>query len=357
MTFRTPEYLEARPGGWAFQYIVFVPLALVMFRRRQPAAARWALFAGLSFGALSLAGQSNARYLYPAMPLLTLAAGALPWSHLWGASCVALAALNFAYLPASGWLHEDFDESARALRESAAARELVERLNREYPGRPALFVGANHIAGFHGAAYTDSWHTARFRDRLYATKTSRQVFDLIHSHGLENVIYPKRLESVIHPQLRFALATIVEPMAESGSLRLGRIAKISTVEPLLAGVYEDSDPRLDYEGDWITDTQFPQASGGSVTYSRAAGSRVVLGFEGSEIMLAYTLAPNRGLAEVSIDGKPTVLNGYSREVRWQASRSFGPVPHGKHRLEILILGKNVSPSDDSWFDIDRIEIR
>lgn len=357
MTFKTPTYLEARPGGWAFQYIFLVPLSLVFLRRSQPAAARWALLAGLSFAVLSLAGQSNARYVYPAMPLLTLAAGGLPAGRLMAGSFVLLSALNLAYLPASGWHHDDFDDPSRSLRESAPARELVAQLNREHPGEPALFVGMNHIAGFHGQAYTDTWHTARFRDKLYATKTSRQVFDLFESLRLEDVVYPVRLETVIHPQLRYVLAIMVVPKSTNGSLRIGRLAKVSTVEPLRPGVYDDSDPRLDYEGAWITDPQFPRAFGGSVTYAKTSDSRLSLDFEGSDVVLTYTLAPNRGIAEVLVDSDVRSINAYSREVGWQTTMSLGPFPRGKHRLEIRILGKNTAPSDDTWFDIDRIEIR
>ena len=71
----------------------------------------------------------NLRYLYPALPLFSIALGGL----LTEGACVfiaaALIALNMWFLPASGWYHNDFalfrrDDVARVIEISAPERNL-----------------------------------------------------------------------------------------------------------------------------------------------------------------------------------------------------------------------------------------
>jgi hypothetical protein len=106
-----------------------------------------------------LSGQSNARYLYPAMPLLAVGIGGLfanlSGARLRAATAAATAAglLNVWFLPASGWSHRDFFAGS-----APPVRALVDQLNREHPGEPVVFTEMNQIAGLRGRAYTTTWH-------------------------------------------------------------------------------------------------------------------------------------------------------------------------------------------------------
>ena len=208
-TFRTSRHLEGQNGGWGFQYLFFVPLALLCWRREAAYAGHAALGIGLGFTVLTMAGQSNIRYLCPALPLLTLAAGGLLRRRAGLAASLAVFGLNLWFLPASGWYHKDFapgilDAPARErfLAAAAPVRNLTAWLNRERPNEPVAFLESNQIAGLRGAAFTAAWHNHAFAGELSALESPEQAWDLLARHELWLLIAPAGLERVTHPHLR-----------------------------------------------------------------------------------------------------------------------------------------------------------
>src|SRR5581483_4191959 len=113
--------------------------------RSRPAAG--AAIIGLASAVAILKSTSNARYIYPALPLLTIAfAALLGWlarrqrllfGVLLGCS-TAWAGLNIYFIPASGWYHRDFyspfmfsrDAVDRYLNEKSPERLLIRHFNR-----------------------------------------------------------------------------------------------------------------------------------------------------------------------------------------------------------------------------------
>ena len=95
--------------------------------------------------------------------------------------------------------------------------------------------------------------------------------------------------------------------------------------------------------------QFAETANHSVTYSNTPGDSLQLAFEGRGIRYIYTRAANRGLAEVSIDGrKRGQINLFSAETKWQSSTLFDGLAEGRHVFEIRVL--------DGYVDLDAVAI-
>ena len=117
VTFETDRYYEGQDGSFGFQYILLLPLCIVVvFLGRDP-AARVAALTGLVGAMVIIAIQPNARYLYPALPYLTIgAAAALGYMqsvdrsllHVTTAALIAITLMNVRVLPTANWYHRDF---------------------------------------------------------------------------------------------------------------------------------------------------------------------------------------------------------------------------------------------------------
>lgn len=347
ITFHTSRHLEAQDGGWAFQYLLLVPLALVTIRRRAGYAEASALAIGLVFSVLTLAGQSNARYLYPAIPLLAVSIGGLfarlEGARLRAATAAAAAAglLNLWFLPASGWSHKDFFPGRKP-----PVRELVDHLNRRRPGEPVLFAETNQIAGFRGRAYTTSWHNQNFLRSLQAARSPAGCLALLQNLGIRRAVAPVQPRLVTHPHLRKILGPAE---LERGGWKIAALVEPPAFPPAGPGAYDDTDPRIEYEGEWLTGNEFEGASGRTVTYSDGSGAAARLTFEGSQVTWVYTRAANRGRALVTFDGRSREVDLHSAETIWQAQMSFSGPGSGRHTIEISVR--------DGYADIDAFIVR
>ncbi len=361
-TFHTSRHLEGQNGGWGFQYLFLVPLALVCRRRGEAYAGRAALAIGLGFAVLTMAGQSNVRYLCPALPLLTLAAGGVLKRRAGLAASVALFGLNLWFLPASGWQHKDFapgilDAPARErfLAAAAPVRNLVAWLNRECAGQPVAFLESNQIAGLRGAAFTGTWHNHAFAAELAALKSPEQAWDLLARRELRLLIAPANLEGVTHAHLRRLLFAQGATRYESGGWRVWRLRESAGAFPLPEetvppGVFDDMDPRVVYLGAWHGGRQFSQAANASVTYTDQAGARFRLRFRGRGVTWVYTKADNRGRATARLNGREWTVELHSRDTAWQARTAFDASGGGPHVFEVEAAG-------GGYVDLDALIVR
>jgi hypothetical protein len=98
--------------------------------------------------------------------------------------------------------------------------------------------------------------------------------------------------------------------------------------------------KLEYEGVWTT-VAFPDASGGKLRCTTAAGARAKFTFEGNQVRLLGRVSPDGGRADVYLDGVKQLcgIDCWCPEVREQQVLCYknGLVP-GKHTLEIAALG-------------------
>lgn len=375
VTFHTSKYLESHDGGWGFQYIFLIPLAVLLYRKEWPFAARIALPLALVSCALTFLAQSYLRYIYPALPLFMIAAAALPGTlcarspMLYRVVLVASAAallMNVYFLPASGWYHASFylnpfdrAETDRYLDESVPVRNLVDYLNRVHPGQPVAFIQGDQIAGLRGQAYTDTWHNTPFWLKLLHARSPEDCLRLARDKGISNFIAPAREDTIPEMQMRFFLARYTEPEYRHGGYYVARLLehpeRARSQPPLPPGIHEDTDRGILYSGAWTYGPDFPQAAAGTVTYSNEPGAGFRASFSGSRITYVYTRAFNRGMAEVTIDGVVrATLDLYSPAILWQSSTAFDALPDGTHTLLVRVLGRRAPASQDCYIDLDQL---
>lgn len=368
LTFHTSQYLEAQNGGWAFQYLLFLPLAILLIRRSYGYAGIAALVTSLAYSVITLSTQSNVRYLYPALPLFTIGAAAMMASFKdQGTVCyrallaasAALFLVNLCFLPASGWDHKDLFTSP------TRRRELIDYLNRKYPSQPVAFIETNQIAGLLGPAYTTTWHNEAFYRRLQSAISALDCLRVMDEFHVRYFIAPTDLARVSQSPLRVFLRALAVREAESDGWQVMRLrdnyASTNLLEegrsPVGTGSYDDTDPRIGFIGAWLSDRQFSSAMEGTIAYSNRPGSLFRVTFDGTRLTWIYTKAPNRGLAQVTIDGSPrTTVDLYSPRLEWQSRTAFSDLSAGRHVLEVRVSGMKNSASEDCYVDVDSIVI-
>src|SRR5262249_43369015 len=95
------------------------------------------------------------------------------------------------------------------------------------------------------------------------------------------------------------------------------------------GLYDDFDPAVVFKGEWSHDESFDGPSGHTVSYTDIPGAEATIHFDGSTIAYVFTKAPNRGVAEILIDGQSkAIIDLYSPDVNWQTMQAFD-VPVGR----------------------------
>jgi hypothetical protein len=366
LTFKTENYFEGQPGAAGFQYLLLLTPALVTLRKRFP----WLLAAsGILVSLVLLIALPNLRYLYPALPLLSLAIGnvLVEWPVLGTWALVGITALNLYFLPASGWYHRDFaffkHAQAREYVEHAAPiRSLFDHLNRTEPGKPvALFTG-DAIAGLNAAAYTNTWHSEAYWSRVREARFPNEIRDILRGLQIQTMVAPVSFESQ-YPVVRSFLRQWAEPIAVQREdlgifhLRDRPLLLRDDTQPLPPGQWDDLDDRIEYIGHWLHDRQFPQSSSQSITYSGDAGDAFDFKFTGSKIAYVYTKAANRGRGLVLIDGREAArIDMYSAETQWQARTVFENLGPGTHAFEVRILEDKDPRSAGRAVDVDVIVV-
>ncbi len=360
VTFHTSRFLESQDGGWSFAYLVFVPVALLLL------GLDAALVIGLIYAFFSFKAQSNARYLAPALPLFIAAAGSAAasarrqslrrYQAMW-MTAAALIPLQLYFLPASGWLHKGFD---RVVEDPAPVQTLVSYLNRVHPGEPVAFFENNHIAGLLGKAYTMSWHNNDFWQQTRFTDSARGCLNLMKARGLKWFIAPVDPARINQPALRQFILTYTRREFEHNGWQVARLEENwarTPVAVLAPGSHDDMDPRIEFEGLWHGDRQFPEPANGSITYSAVAGALFRARFRGSAVTYVYTKAANRGEAEVWIDGaRRAVIDQYSAATEWQVKTAFAGLGEGEHTLEVRVAGRRNPKSSEIYVDLDALVV-
>jgi hypothetical protein len=123
--------------------------------------------------------------------------------------------------------------------------------------------------------------------------------------------------------------------------------------PVPPGRYDDPDPRIRLNAAWTRDPQFPDAENHTLTYSNIPGASASLVFQGNAITYMYTRAPNRGIAEVFIDGQlQDRTDLYFPGVLWRSQTKYRNLRAGEHVMEIRVTGDRNPLSKDCFIDLD-----
>jgi hypothetical protein len=389
LTFATNRYYEGQNGSFGFQYLVMAPLgllgALALRRRAVTAAAAIAIGASL----LVLWKQPNARYLYPALPLISVPFAALAaWAlaherRLYATLVIFLAgatALNAWFLPASSYYHKDFampgmfHRGAREsyLRESSGIRNAIQWFEAKHAGAPVLLTESNESAGLTGEVYANHWHQYQTRERISRARNVGELKAQLESWHVRYFIarVPEAGERVFPPVLASLMNGCTAPEYAYGGWYVARLdppcrtAPVPVVGPLRfsmtvsTGTYDDFHPAMAFRGDWEHNDQFEGPERHTVSFTEEPGAEAAIAFEGRSITWAFTYAPNRGLAEVTVDGASQgVFDLYAPKVQWQAHRVFCCFGPGRHEARIRALGRRNPLSSGNFVDVDSLTVR
>lgn len=404
LTYASHKFLEGQDGSFGFQYLILLPLTLLCVRKNWPHAGLISLFLSLVFFMIVFVSRSYIRYIYPALPLITVSIALMIGRIrdrdrvlyvMLCASCVAAVCLNIYFLPASGWYHRSFYlnplksvESERYVESSAPARKLVELLNIADPAARVAFFGTADIAGLRGYAVTNSWHSDRFWRRLLSSGSPASIAKLAEEYRLKYFIAPAPQSGIelVPAMLSSFLAQYTEPMFIHGTFCIarwkqqymgngkmqsapdgGRPYRGIGFSPQISlpaarrGSYDDLDPRVIYEGPWFHDTQFPEASNGTVTSCDLAECSARLSFVGDQVSYVYTKAFNRGIVEVAIDGVSRArIDLYSPNIEWQSVASFEGLGPRNHSIVVRVASEKNPASRGflwMWTDLKSVDLR
>jgi hypothetical protein len=386
LTFNTSKFLEASDGSFGFQYLLLAPLALagLLAIRSRPAVS--ATVIALAAAYLTLRSDSNARYIYAALPLATVPfAALLGWtaSHnrlLYRAliACAVLCAgLNIYFLPASGWWHRDFYSpytfarhgAGRYLEIAAPERLVIRRYNQIHPGSALLLASDTNIADVQGDVYENSWHQWNVAIAIQHAADVSAMQALFDQWKVESFIAPvRRAGTALQPPLlRDFLDSCTAPEYQLGGFTLSRttgecrvhqppqvpmVVDKRPVAAVPAGRYDDADSALHFDGDWEQNRTFSGPYRNTITFTARAGAGVRFAFIGKAVTYMFTRTFNRGFADIRIDGFDCAsIDLYSAKTQWRASRKFEVTP-GAHTIEVRVAGRKSPESSGQFVDVD-----
>jgi glycosyltransferase involved in cell wall biosynthesis len=376
LTFHTERYGEGRPGSLGFHYLLLVPLGLIALLavRRRPALS--AAVVSISGALIILRFLPNDRYLYPSLPLMLVPLAALlGWlepvalRRAFITLAVLCVVVNTWFLPASNYYHSDFYEHAplsRAMRQvyidkNAPIREIGEYMNREHPGAPVFLADGSDLAAFNAEVYSNGWHQFGVFMRLFRARDAQEIAGILNRWNVHYIVAPKPgLGITINPPaLRDLINNNVTPEFQTKWLFVGRIGKQVDREPSIVspGSFDDFDPAIAYRGSWNHEKGWTQAHAQTISFSNLPGSEIRFAFQGVSLTYLYTKAPNRGMADVVIDGvRKATLDVYSPKVEWQ-SRTTYKLGSGRHVAVITVLPEKNPKSSDRFIDVDGFEVQ
>ncbi len=120
------------------------------------------------------------------------------------------------------------------------------------------------------------------------------------------------------------------------------------------GLLQENSHRFRYTGSWKK-SSLHGASGGKVTWADKAGRRVRTSVTARSVALVSTLGPDRGKAEVWVDGKRVArLDLYARKrtpsrIVWESA-----LPAGAHTVEVRVPGTKSRHSSGKRVDLDAL---
>jgi hypothetical protein len=390
LTFHTNQSWEGQDGSLGFQYLLLAPLAVLalLVVRRRPAVSGAVVALGAAI--VVIGSEPNARYIYAALPLLSVPfAALLGWldgRQRWMARvlvCYAIActALNAYFIPSSSYYHKDLStkspfssaERERYVAYTAPVRLVIDYCNRAHPRAAVLIAEGSDIAGLTGEVYENHWHQFTTLDQIRKALDMDAMLKLVDGWGVRYFIArkPSAGDYAHPPALRELLDTCTTPEYEAGDFYLARLepdcservkgaAARAAARPEIVvppGYYDDFDPAIRYRGNWTNSDKFDGPFAHTISFSDVLGSEAAFAFEGNALVYMYTKAPNRGLAAITIDGvSKGTIDLYSAAVEWQSTSRFCCLGPGKHLLVIRVLGQNSPGSTGQFVDLDGFRV-
>lgn len=381
LTFHTSRFYEGQDGSFGFQYLLLIPLAALAAWPVRNRLAQAGAVVALGAMVLVLRSEPNARYLYSELPLLFVPTAALlEWLREHRRALyrtvltllLACAMVDVHFLPASGWSHRQFYSQLvfkrggreRLLREDIPLRDVVRHFSRQHPGDAVLVVGENDIADVAGDAYVPNWHQYSVWQKVQSTRNRLDLIRLLRDWKIRYFIAPERMQQSpeLARGLRDLMARCKSVEYENNGFFAARIAPAciaeaegSGAEAAAAnpGTYDDFDIEVRYRGDWERAEDFAAAYASTESYTDAAGADAEITFDGRAVTYVFAKAPNRGMAEIRVDGAArATLDLYSPNAEWQSRYRICCLAPGRHTIAVRVLGKSRAEATGKFVDVD-----
>lgn len=240
LTFHSSRFYESQDGGFGFQSLLFLPLALAIPYRRWPRAARLPFWIAAIAALIVLLSVPHLRYLYAPLTFSTLVLAVPltfgePRFRRAAVACAGLCwMLNLLFISSSSSYHKDFvlspfkSDAARVYqRNMAPVDPLAEYLSLVQPGVAiaTLDCEVGEVAYFTGPTYMNGWHSGKGRIPLGSAKTEEDILKFARNNdihwftGCRNGSTEAKPDSVTQ---RFLLRYTTD-VFESGVERLARL--------------------------------------------------------------------------------------------------------------------------------------
>jgi hypothetical protein len=364
-TFESRRFEEGDNGSLGFQYLLLLPVSVLLLRRKTPWLVWVCLLAGVAAAALIFSQMGYTRYIFPSLALLC---AGFAWTiaklqHRAVVAVLVVLVLCNTYLLASPTYYtRDFALPAwgaartNHVLQAAPVRVLVDYWNRQAKGAPVAFLEDDGVAGLAGQAYSASWRTWTFLDVLDRAESPSDVMAELRARGIRRLIAPgpSAWFAAPHAVAQGLLRLCGEVEKEAGPQAAWRISdrclgwsdlelrrRYYDESPVAGpGEHDDAGSKPRYFGRWRHDRQFAQASGHTVTYTNHPGDTVQLRFQGRRVQVIYTAAFNRGAVEVLLDGRAAGrLDQYSERTQWRSSAVYETGGEGEHLLALRLTGE------------------
>jgi hypothetical protein len=204
--FATSRHYEAQDFVAGFQYLFLLPLGFALLLRQLPWRQAWLLGLPLfGFGLIMFSNTQYWRYLFPVMPLATLAMAPLLLNKVqqrWQQGIAAAAllfclGLNLWFYPGISYLMAipPGQVYAAAGRDAATLAWLPEKamsahVSAEAPGSTVLYQPERPFgAVLHGEPWYPMWYAPQRRDRATAVRSVTALEQALREQGISHVVW------------------------------------------------------------------------------------------------------------------------------------------------------------------------
>jgi hypothetical protein len=246
-------------------------------------------------------------------------------------------------------------------------RDVAIHFRQRHPYQNVLLTGDNSQADLAADAHEFGWHEPVLYDAIHRALDMPAMARLMEQWKIRYVIarVPRHGDWLRPPALRELLTWCAQSEYEFEGFYLARLDPQCLDHPpatrplaaVPAGSYDDFDAALRFRGDWDHRDDFDGPSLHSISYTDVAGAEAALAFEGRALTYVFSKAPNRGIAEIWIDGAlRAAVDAYSPRIEWQCRFRICCLAPGRHEIAIRVTGRKQPLSQGQFVDVDALVV-
>jgi hypothetical protein len=235
--------------------------------------------------------------------------------------------------------------------------------NHAHAGAPVFLAAEDDVADASGDVYLSNWHQYPILDQLQRAATMQKTLALLQKWGVRYFVgrKPTATEHLEPEALRKVLETCTASESEFADFYVSRLdeacenldeAALAARQPiqpsvvLPAGIYDDYDPGIWYRGSWTRRGGVDKTWAHTMTESGAPGAEISFAFAGTALTYVHSKGPDRGLAEIWIDGsRHSIVDLSASQTEWQSRSRFCCFEKGRHVVVIRVAEPKIVDLD------------